>query len=71
MKASGQDTPEQKRSLELNVNHPLIDKMKEIFENDTTNPALADYSQMLLDIAIVSEGGKIDNRPGSVNSWAI
>ena len=61
MKASGQDTPEQKRSLELNVNHPLIDKMKEIFESDTTNPALADYSQMLLDIAIVSEGGKIDN----------
>lgn len=61
MKASGQDMPSQKRSLELNVNHPLIEKMKQIFETDTTNPALADYSQMLLDIAIVSEGGKIDN----------
>ncbi len=61
MKASGQDAPEQKRSLELNVDHPVIGKIKEIFETDTTNPALQDYSELLLDIAIISEGGKIDN----------
>ncbi|MBF0200095.1 MAG: molecular chaperone HtpG [Desulfamplus sp.] len=61
LKASGQETPEQKRSLELNISHPLIQKMKHIFETDTTNPLLTDYSEMLLDIAIVSEGGKIDN----------
>ncbi len=61
MKASGQDAPEQKRSLELNVDHPVIDKIKELFETDTTNPALQDYSELLLDIAVISEGGKIDN----------
>ncbi len=61
MKASGQDMPAQKRSLELNINHPLIAKMKHIFETDTTNPVLKDYSEILLDVAIVSEGGKIDN----------
>ncbi|MBF0412639.1 MAG: molecular chaperone HtpG [Desulfamplus sp.] len=61
MKASGQEMPVQKRSLELNINHPLIAKMKQIFETDTTNPILKDYSEILLDIAIVSEGGKIDN----------
>lgn len=61
LKASGQDAPVQKRSLELNINHPLIAKMKHIFETDTTNPILKDYSEILLDIAIVSEGGKIDN----------
>ncbi len=61
LKASGQDAPNQKRSLELNISHPLIDKMKQTFETDTTNPMLADYSNLLLDIAIVSEGGKIDN----------
>ena len=61
MKASGQDAPEQKRSLELNVDHPVIGKIKELFETDTTNPALQDYSELLLDIAIISEGGKIDN----------
>ena len=61
MKASGQDAPEQKRSLELNVDHPVIDKIKGLFETDTTNPALQDYSELLLDIAVISEGGKIDN----------
>ncbi|MBF0205161.1 MAG: molecular chaperone HtpG [Desulfamplus sp.] len=61
LKATGQDAPVQKRSLELNINHPLIDRMKNIFETDTTNPVLQDYSEILLDIAIVSEGGKIDN----------
>ncbi|MBF0233670.1 MAG: molecular chaperone HtpG [Desulfamplus sp.] len=61
LKATGQDAPVQKRSLELNINHPLIAKMKHIFETDTTNPILKDYSEILLDIAIVSEGGKIDN----------
>lgn len=61
LRASGQDAPVQKRSLELNINHPLIDKMKLVFETDTTNPVLKDYSELLLDIAIVSEGGKIDN----------
>ncbi|MBF0112725.1 MAG: molecular chaperone HtpG [Desulfamplus sp.] len=61
MKATGQTAPVQKRSLELNINHPLIAKMKHIFETDTTNPILKDYSEILLDIAIVSEGGKIDN----------
>ncbi len=61
LKASGQDAPQQKRSLELNVNHPVIARIKEIFETDTSNPALQSYSELLLDIAIISEGGKIDN----------
>ena len=61
MKASGQKTPEQKRVMEVNVNHPVLGKMKEIFESDTTNPVLTDYSELLLDIAVISEGGKLEN----------
>ncbi|MCK5165395.1 MAG: molecular chaperone HtpG, partial [Desulfobacula sp.] len=61
MKASGQKTPDQKRVMEVNVNHPVMDKMKEIFESDTTNPVLKDYSDLLFDIAVISEGGKLDN----------
>ena len=61
MKASGQKTPEQKRVMEVNVGHPVMEKMKEIFESDTTNPVLTDYSNLLLDIAVISEGGKLDN----------
>ncbi len=47
MKASGQDMPVQKRILELNINHPVIDKVKTIFETDTSNPALTDYCNLL------------------------
>jgi len=61
MKASGQKTPDQKRVMEVNVNHPVMGKMKEMFESDTTNPVLKDYSDLLLDIAVISEGGKLDN----------
>lgn len=61
MKASGQKTPEQKRVMEVNVNHAVMGKIKELFEADTTNPVLTDYSDLLYDIAVISEGGKLDN----------
>ena len=61
LKASGQKTPDQKRTMEVNVGHPVMAKIKEIFEADTTNPVLTDYSDLLFDIAIISEGGKLEN----------
>ncbi len=61
LKASGQKTPDQKRVMEVNVNHPVMAKIKEMFESDTTNPVLTDYSELLYDIAVISEGGKLDN----------
>jgi molecular chaperone HtpG len=61
LKASGQKPPEVKRVLELNMDHPVVEKIKTLFENDRDNPELKDYSQLLLDMAVVSEGGKLDN----------
>jgi len=61
LKASGQDAPAQKRSLELNINHPVMEKIKTLFETDTTNPVIKDMSELLFDIAVISEGGKIEN----------
>ena len=63
LKASGQKPPETKRVLELNMDHPVVEKIKALFESDRDNPELKNYSQLLLDMAIVSEGGKLDN-PG-------
>ena len=63
LKASGQQPPESKRVLELNMDHPVVDKIKHLFENDRDNPQLKAYSHLLLDMAVVSEGGKLDN-PG-------
>jgi molecular chaperone HtpG len=61
LKSSGQKPPEVKRVLELNMDHPVVEKIKTLFENDRDNPVLKDYSQMLLDMAVVGEGGKLDN----------
>ncbi|NDY71929.1 molecular chaperone HtpG [Desulfobacter hydrogenophilus] len=61
LKASGQKAPEQKRALEVNVNHPVMEKIKSVFESDTTNSVLTDYCDLLYDIAVISEGGKLDN----------
>ncbi len=61
LKASGQKAPDQKRALEVNVSHPVMEKIKSVFESDTTNPVLTDYCDLLYDIAVISEGGKLDN----------
>lgn len=63
LKSSGQEVPTSKRVLELNTDHPLMAKVNKVFESDRDNPALGDYSQLLYDLAVVGEGGKVDN-PG-------
>jgi molecular chaperone HtpG len=61
MKASGQKLPVVKRVLELNMTHPLTTKLKTMFENDRDNPVLRDYGEMLFDLAVIAEGGKLEN----------
>ncbi|MCK5543148.1 MAG: molecular chaperone HtpG [Desulfobacterales bacterium] len=61
LKASGQAAPNQKRTMEVNITHPVIEKIKTIFESDTNNPVIQDYSDLLFDLAVVSEGGKVEN----------
>ncbi len=61
LKATGQEAPEVKRVLELNTSHPVIRKLKTIFETDKNHPELPDYGAVLLDLATISEGGKIED----------
>ncbi|MGA1868292.1 MAG: molecular chaperone HtpG [bacterium] len=61
LKASGQQPPEVKRVLELNMDHPVMPKIKNIFDKNKNDPILKEYSDLLLDMAIISEGGKIEN----------
>ncbi len=61
LKASGQKAPEVKRVLELNVNHPVLPKIKALFEKDKDSEKLKDYSSLLLDMAVIGEGGKVEN----------
>ncbi|MBU4011715.1 MAG: molecular chaperone HtpG, partial [Proteobacteria bacterium] len=64
LKASGQKTPDSKRILELNMNHPVVEKINSIFEEDAAAPVLKDYAHILFDLATISEGGKIDDPAG-------
>lgn len=61
LKASGQAPEQVKRVLELNMKHPLMLKINSLFETDRDNAALKDYSRMLFDMAVVAEGGKLEN----------
>ena len=61
LKASGQPMPPSKRILELNISHPVMAKIQAIFEKNQEDAALKDYSLLLYDLALVSEGGKIEN----------
>lgn len=61
LKATGQKPPEIKRVLEINMDHPVMTKIKAVYDADRNDPLLQEYSHLLYDMALIGEGGKIDN----------
>ncbi len=61
MKATGQSIPKTKRILEINTSHPVLEKIKRVHEQNAESEALKDYSELLYDLAVIGEGGKIEN----------
>lgn len=61
MRAMNQDVPKQLRILEINPEHPLIKRMKGMFEADKGNPRLADYVELLHGQALLGEGSQPKN----------
>ena len=59
LKSMNQDVPEAKRILELNPDHPIMQVMTAMFEKDKENLKLADYSELLFDQALLTEGTPI------------
>lgn len=59
MKAMNQEVPKSKRILELNPNHPILQVLEKRYEADTADPRLADYCELLLDQALLTEGSPI------------
>src|SRR5690606_3329701 len=64
MRATGQEIPEQKRILELNPAHPLLEKLQGIFEKDAKDPRIATYADLLYGQSVLAEGGKLAD-PGA------
>lgn len=57
LKASGQSLPASKPTLEINPSHPLVTHLKD--ESDETR--FADWSHVLFDQALLSEGGQLED----------
>lgn len=55
LKAAGQDAPASRPVLELNPHHPLVQRLK------PQDPQLSEWSALLLDQAVLAEGGQLDN----------
>lgn len=63
MKAMGQDMPQSKRILEVNDQHPLLQKLQAIYTADPNSESLGDYAELLYGQAVLAEGGELEN-PG-------
>jgi molecular chaperone HtpG len=55
LKAAGQNAPASKPILELNPRHPLVQRLK------PDDKRLPEWSALLLDQAVLAEGGQLDN----------
>ena len=57
LKAAGQSHPETRPILEINPEHALVKRLK----GETNEKRIEDWSSLLLDQAILSEGGQLDD----------
>ena len=57
MEAAGQEMPETKPTMEINVEHPLLKRLDEEADEDR----FADLAQILLDQAVLAEGSMLED----------
>ncbi len=62
LRQMGQEVPESKAILEINPEHPAVKAIQALAETDEA--AAADYSQLLLDQALIAEGREIKDPAG-------
>ena len=63
MKQAGHDVPDSKPTLEINPQHPILVKM----DNESDEDRFGDWSKLLLDQAVLAEGGQLDDAAGFVS----
>jgi molecular chaperone HtpG len=61
MKKSGQQPLNTRRILEINMEHPAVTKIKEIYDKDQNDESLDDYYNLLFNVALIGEGEKVDD----------
>ena len=59
LRAAGQEVPETKRILEVNPQHELVKIMFDLYKENPSDPRLVEYTELLLDQALLTEGSPI------------
>jgi molecular chaperone HtpG len=57
LKAAGQHVPGSKPILEINPQHPIVQRLKD----ETDERRFSDWSHILFDQALLAEGGQLDD----------
>lgn len=68
MRMMGQEAPPVKRILELNPQHPLLERLHDFYTKDTTDEALKPYAELLYGQALLAEGGIVPD-PASLSRY--
>jgi len=64
LRASGQEIPKIKRILEVNPDHPVVSKLRDISAGDKDDPRVGMYAELLYGQALIAEGGKLPEGGG-------
>jgi molecular chaperone HtpG len=56
-RASGQDVPVEKRTLELNPDHPLVTGLQQAHKDRADDPSVGETAELLYGTALLAEGG--------------
>jgi molecular chaperone HtpG len=59
LRAANQPVPPTKRVLEINANHKLLLKMRELFASKGESDVLREFSELLYDQALLTEGSNV------------
>lgn len=61
MREDKDESPYKRHTLELNGEHPLIQRLRDLQAENADNPVLAEFSRLLFGQAILAEAGKLPN----------
>jgi molecular chaperone HtpG len=61
LRRSGQEVPKQKRVLELNPSHPLVEGLRKLHEVDPKSPRVGEFAELLHGQAQIAEGATLED----------
>ncbi|NMO92792.1 molecular chaperone HtpG [Actinomycetospora sp. TBRC 11914] len=70
MRQMGQEIPVQKRTLELNPGHPLVENLRAAHEAKPDDAGVAETASLLYDMALIAEGGELKEPSAFVGKLA-